>query len=34
MSLRREGADLGLTVGLVNVDLRKENVGCERDLQR
>lgn len=32
--MRREGAALGLRAGLVNVDLRKERVGDEIDLQR
>ena len=34
VTVRKEGADLGLTVGLVNADLKTENVGCERDLHR
>jgi hypothetical protein len=34
VTVRREGAALGLTAGLANVDLRKERVGVEIDLQR
>lgn len=34
VTARRKGADLGSAKGLVNVDLSKESVGCESDLQR
>jgi hypothetical protein len=34
VTVRREGAALGLRAGLLNVDLRKEKVDGDIDLQR